>query len=398
MDLKSGFPYSLIKNGLPYVYPALESDLKTSVIIVGAGISGALTAYALVQAGIPCVVLDGRTVGLGSTCASTSLLQYEIDVPLHKLIEKIGEKNAQQAYQQCKASIDQLEKICKTVHCAQFDRKESVYVASYKKDVGMLEKEFAARKAAGLKVEWWEEAQLQLHLQTDAPAAICSTDAAQTDAYMFTHALHQYNCKHGAQVYDRTKAEKIHTSRKGVEILTNKGYKVKAQYLVMATGYESVNYIREHIVQLLSTYAVISESNSHASVFDHYVVWETKEPYHYIRSAANNRILIGGRDEEFYNPTRRDRLIAQKSKQLVQDFQRKFPGETFIPEFSWTGTFGMTTDGLPYIGEYPRMARTFFALGFGGNGITFSQIAANIIAGTLSGKPLKNTEMYSFGR
>ena len=86
MKLNSGYPYSLIKNGLPHSYPKLEKNIKTDVLILGGGISGALTAHYLVQEGIDCALIDARTIGLGSTCASTSLLQYEIDTSLHQLI------------------------------------------------------------------------------------------------------------------------------------------------------------------------------------------------------------------------------------------------------------------------------------------------------------------------
>lgn len=81
MNLKSGIPFWLIKNGLLHDYPTLDHSLDTEVVIVGGGISGALSAYYLTEAGIKCAVVDGRSIGQGSTCASTSLLQYEIDVP-----------------------------------------------------------------------------------------------------------------------------------------------------------------------------------------------------------------------------------------------------------------------------------------------------------------------------
>ncbi len=42
MDLKSGYPYWLIKDGLQYSYPKLENSFKTEVAIIGGGISGLL--------------------------------------------------------------------------------------------------------------------------------------------------------------------------------------------------------------------------------------------------------------------------------------------------------------------------------------------------------------------
>src|SRR5215471_7823553 len=101
MELVAGQPYWLIKNGLPHSYPKLMHDIKCECLLIGGGISGALTAYYLTMAGLQCVLVDARSIGLGSICASTSLLQYELDVPLHELKRKVGEKKAIRAYQLC---------------------------------------------------------------------------------------------------------------------------------------------------------------------------------------------------------------------------------------------------------------------------------------------------------
>ena len=72
MELVAGYPFWLIKNGLLFSYPKLLENKKSDCVIIGGGISGALAAYYLIKAGIECIVVDGRTIGLGSTCASTS--------------------------------------------------------------------------------------------------------------------------------------------------------------------------------------------------------------------------------------------------------------------------------------------------------------------------------------
>src|SRR5687768_8320197 len=99
MDLHSGYPFYLLKDGFVNHYEALASNIKTEVAIIGGGISGALTAYYLSKEGCDVVVLDKRSIGMGSTCASTSILQYEVDTPLFELAEKVGEQNAVRSLQ-----------------------------------------------------------------------------------------------------------------------------------------------------------------------------------------------------------------------------------------------------------------------------------------------------------
>src|SRR4051794_21480358 len=89
IDLKSNYPFWLVKNGLLHSYPALENDIICEVAVIGGGITGALAAYHLVEASVDALVLDKRDIGWGSTSASTALLQYEIDTPLHQLIELV---------------------------------------------------------------------------------------------------------------------------------------------------------------------------------------------------------------------------------------------------------------------------------------------------------------------
>ncbi|MBA3829858.1 MAG: hypothetical protein H0X33_13040 [Taibaiella sp.] len=52
MDLRSHYPYWLMKNGIISNYPSLSGNISVDVAIAGAGISGALAAYYLSNAGL----------------------------------------------------------------------------------------------------------------------------------------------------------------------------------------------------------------------------------------------------------------------------------------------------------------------------------------------------------
>ena len=206
--------------------------------------------------------------------------------------------------------------------------------------------------------------------------------------------------KNGLQIYDRTNVTKIGYNKRSADLLTENKCKISAKKIVNATGYEIIEFIDKKIVKLISTYAVASENiKSPAPVWkDKIIIWNTNDPYLYMRLTKNNRVIIGGRDEDFMNPVKRDKLIKKKSRQLSEDFKKLFPEVEFIPEFSWTGTFGTTKDSLPFIGKYVKTPHTYYALGFGGNGITFSVIAAEIICDLIRGKKNKNSELFSFER
>jgi len=105
MDLVSPRPFWLLKNGLVHEYPSLDHNVHSDVAVLGAGISGALIAQRLARAGFEVLVIDKRDVACGSTCASTALLQYEIDTHLVDLTRRIGKRDAERAYRACHESI-----------------------------------------------------------------------------------------------------------------------------------------------------------------------------------------------------------------------------------------------------------------------------------------------------
>jgi glycine/D-amino acid oxidase-like deaminating enzyme len=120
------------------------------------------------------------------------------------------------------------------------------------------------------------------------------------------------------------------------------------------------------------------------------LAWEAADPYLYMRFTADQRIIIGGADEDILDASERDRKIPEKTRNLLGQFQdiRVVP-VSVRPDYSWAGLFGTTIDGLPLIGRLPGHRNVFAAFGYGGNGITFSALAARLItdligAGTTS--------------
>ena len=113
MRLRTFESFWLIKNGLLCSYPSLQKNLPTEIVVIGGGITGALISHALLDAGYKVAIIDRRDIGQGSTSATTSMLQYEIDVPLYELAEKIGEQAAANCYKAGILAIKDLAKLVK---------------------------------------------------------------------------------------------------------------------------------------------------------------------------------------------------------------------------------------------------------------------------------------------
>ncbi|MGZ8516393.1 MAG: NAD(P)/FAD-dependent oxidoreductase [Chitinophagaceae bacterium] len=400
MNLRSPYPYWLLRHGIINSYPSLTADLKTEIAIMGAGISGALVANKLCQDGYKVVIVDRRHAGMGSTAASTSLLQYEIDKPLHQLIDLVGEKKAVKSYLLCRQAILDIKEICEQLKDpALFTQKPSFQFASFAKHVAALEKEYAIREKSGFSIRWLNQKTILEKFGFSKPAGILSADGAEADAYKMTHSLLQKWIPKGLQVYDNTEIVAIRHHKREVELITADKKKIRSKKLVIACGYESQQYIPKKVQELQATYAICSEPHAQKNFwYRNALIWETARPYLYLRTTNDNRILIGGKDIPYSNPVKRDGLINQKAKSLERSFSKIFPGIPFKTDFKWAGTFASTKDGLPYIGSIPQRPHTYFALGFGGNGITFSAIAANIIQDILAGKKNADADTFNFDR
>lgn len=401
MRLTSVEPFWLVKNGVINSYPSLTEDVDTDIVIVGAGITGSLIAHQCMADGYKTVIIDKREVCHGSTSATTSMLQYEIDKPLFELITMIGEEGAVLSYKACFDSIDHLQSISKKIKSTcGFKKKKSLYFASRKKDVPWLKKEFEARQKHGFPVKWVEAETIKKTFQLEnSYGGILSDQGGSIDAFQLAHDLLHYNHKKGLQVFDKTDIVKIEYRSKDVMIHTEFEKTIKAKKIIFCNGFESTEIIPEKIVNLLSTYAVVGEQNEDdQSHLQDTLFWNTADPYNYMRTTDDNRLLMGGEDEDFVNADKRDGLLKKKALKLKKTVVKLLPKYDFRVDFGWAGTFGETNDGLPYIGKHPDFKNAYFVLGFGGNGITFSVIGMDMVSQMLKGKVHELSKYFKFGR
>lgn len=381
-------------------FPSLQKDSSCDILIVGGGITGALMGYQFSKEGYKTMLIDKRDVSLGSTSASTSLLQYELDEPLHRLIKKVGENAAVDTYLEGVKAIDKLGKIISSLKAeCGFERKKSVYIAHSPKDAEWLATEFEERRRIGLKVKWISKAQLKREFGAKGECAILSDVGASTDVYQLVHCLLAYSTKyHKLQVYDHTELVKVHYEKNRCKVEVAGGSTITTKKIIYATGYESQSMLKDKVVDLISTYSFISEPLKIPQHIKDNLFWDTEDPYLYMRVTDDNRVLAGGEDEQFKNPERRDRLIEKKQQKLLEKIQDKFIGLKLIPDYAWAGTFGVTRDALPYIGPHPDYPNSYFVLAFGGNGITFSVMGMQILSDALADKHNKFLEYFRFRR
>lgn len=400
MKLRSPESFWLLKNGLLNSYPSLNENIACDIVIIGGGITGALISHALYNAGFETVVIDKRDIATGSTSATTSMLQYEIDTPLHKLSKMIGEEGAVECYRAGVRSIDTLENLIKTldIDCG-FERKKSLQVAHSKVAVEDLEEEFLLRQKHGFNVDWYTTREIRKTYKMESFPGILSDEGASLDAFQFAHGLLAHNHKKGIPIFDSTNIRKIKYDKTRVEITTDDGFRVFAKRVVFCTGFDTLSMFKKKYADILSTFAFVSEQDfSYYEELKDILIWDTADPYIYMRTTDDKRLLVGGEDVPYkYGPIS-ERIKERKAERLIKKTRKLFPEISFKEDYNWAGAFGVTKDGLPLIGEHPDYPGAVFVLGLGGNGITFSVQGMELVLKILAKEPDSLLEYYRFDR
>lgn len=401
MDLKSGYPWWAVRNGLMREFPALGEDLCCEVVVLGAGITGALIADELVRHGHEVAVLEQRDVGWGSTAASTALLQYEIDTHLVDLAARYGERQAVLAYRACAEAIPVLGKLAREVGAVDFADMDSLYCASRRRDLDTLAEEFRMRRRHGFDVEWLTPEAVRSGFGVTVPGAILSRQAARIDPYRMAWRLFARMARAGARVFDRSRIEAIRGGPRGVRVRMRSGHEVRAEHLVLAGGYGNQRWLSKSVARNRSSYAFITDpiEPGRLAALRRTMVWETARPYLYLRSTGDHRLLVGGEDDAIDVPARRDARVDAKAARLARRLGRLFPDLDARPAFAWAGTFAETDDGLPFFGPHREHGpRVHFAMAYGGNGITYSMIGAGLVRARIEGRRHPLARLFSFAR
>jgi glycine/D-amino acid oxidase-like deaminating enzyme len=380
---------------------SLAQSIECDIAVIGSGITGALITDALIATGQNIVMLDARDRALGSTSASTALLQYEIDTHLTDLARDIGMERATRAYRACAASFELLERrFPELLRPADYRRRESLYLASDQSAVLPLRAELAARRLIGFACDWLEGDELQRRFGCRRPGAILSALGAEIDPLRFTQALICGAERHGVRRFARSKVTAITEHHTGLRLTLATGPTVDASHVIVAAGFESLDFLPREIAEIDNTYAVVTQplADPHRAATMP-LMWESARPYLYLRGTADGRLVVGGADVPFKNPEARDALLPRQVRRLAAGYRELF-GEDLPPiDSAWGGSFASTRDGLPFIGRVPGMHPGLqFALCYGGNGITFSVHAGEMIRAGVEGRSHELDDVFGFAR
>lgn len=378
---------------------ALTRPIRCDVAVVGAGISGALIAETLSEAGMKVVIVDRRGPLLGSTAASTAMLQYELDMPLHQMAGRIGQNRAERIWRRSRLAVDALRERTERLGIeAGTATRQSIYLDGNMLGAEGLALEADARRRAGFEVELLAPREVQSRYGISGRHAIIGFGNYIADPRRLAAGFLQVAAARGARLYAPVEIEGLQPSADGVTLFTSQGPEITAHHAVFATGYEMLKGIPRKGNRIISSWSIATKAQPRAIWPTAALIWEAADPYLYIRSTLADEIICGGEDEDISDAQIRDELIGEKASTLSRKLSDLLPGIDATPAYAWAGSFGDSPTATPTIGPIPGRKNCYAAMGYGGNGITFSMMAAQLIRGQISGKGDPDSDLFSFHR
>lgn len=374
---------------------ALTCDIKADVVVVGAGVTGACVAQELAAQGMRVIILDSQKPTLGSTSATTALLQYDVDMPLTKLSKKIGQDDAIRAWRRSRLGLENIAARTRAlgVKC-DMGRRDVLYLDGNELDAQGLRKEGEARNAAGLYTEYLDAGALKDGYGIKRKAALRVRDALTINPQRYVSGYLKDALANKAQIFSPVQVTGIQTHRHKVVLQTDQDYEVTARHVVFCTGYELFKGLGFKKKKITSSWAFATKPQPGKLWPTQAHVWEAAKPYLYLRTTVDGRVICGGEDEDFSDEAARDALIPAKTKALQKKLKKLFPRLDTEAEFSWAGSFGETDNSLPMIGAVPRLENVYAVLAWGGNGITFSRIGAEVISSLLQDREDPEADLF----
>ncbi|EIA18024.1 FAD-dependent oxidoreductase [Clostridium perfringens] len=350
---------------------ALNKDIKTDVLVIGAGIAGILTAHMLKQKGREVVLIDAAEIASGNTKNTTAKITSQHDLIYSKLITEFGEEKARQYAKANELAIKKYKEIIedKRIEC-DFEEK-SAYVYSLN-EVDVLKEEVEAAKNLGIDAEFVQEVNLPFKIN----GALKFNNQAQFNPLKFLKGI-----SNELVIYENTRALEIKEN-----LVVTSGGNITANNIVVATHYPIMNAPGYYFMKMHQerSYVLALENTSE---IDGMYIDLNKEGYSF--RTYNNLLLLGGishRTGENEEGGSYDEL-RKVAKKLYPKAKEKY---------YWSAQDCMTIDGIPYIGRYSsETPNIYVATGFNKWGMTSSMVSAMIISDMILEKENDFSEIFS---
>ncbi|KAL2167201.1 hypothetical protein VTG60DRAFT_1613 [Thermothelomyces hinnuleus] len=367
-------------------FPALDRDLSTDVVVVGAGIAGIHVAHELVRRGRRVVMLEARDVLSGETGRTSGHLTNDLDDGYLEIAKKHGEGGARVAAESHAWARDRIGEIARELGIDCEYRKVTAYDVSqytvgsdgWKEELKELKEEAEFQKRLGIESRFDEN--LTVRGWTGKPdqrvGLVVENQATFHPTRYLAGVLEWLKQQPNFECYTRTRVMGIHEKgvevrgmgHKAVTIETEAGHTVKAEYAVEATciPLQKLSVVAE--LEYYRSYCIAVRVPK-GSVED-CLLYDNAREYKYVRLTEcddkDDYLVVGGCDHK--------------------------------TDYRWSGSIFEPVDYMAFIGNNQGNDKVFIVTGDSEDGLTHGVLAGRLIADEIEGKANPWASLYSMKR
>jgi glycine/D-amino acid oxidase-like deaminating enzyme/nitrite reductase/ring-hydroxylating ferredoxin subunit len=342
-------------------------DKIFDVMIVGGGVTGITTALELQKAGKSCIVTEAHSLCFGTSGGTTAHLNTFFDTTYDQVQSDFGEDNAQLLANAASKALELYRSNVETyaIDCG-YEQKDGYVYSQDEKQTEELQKMFESSKKAGVDVAYTD----RIPVPIEFAKAIVYREQANVHASRYVFALAKAFEDAGGVIVQNCRVEDFkgdHT----LEVQTSQGV-IKANVLIWATHIPpGINLLHFRCAPYRS-YAMAVTLND--ETYPDGLAYDMYDPYHYYRTQeidGKKYLIVGGEDHKTAHEQNTDMCFTRLEAHVRTYFNVKEIA------FQWSSQYFEPADGLAYIGHLPgNPDNVLVATGYGGNGMTYSHIAA----------------------
>lgn len=373
-------------------YEELKGDLSAEIAIVGGGIAGINLAHLLCGEGLRPVVLEANRILFGTTGHTTAKVTSQHDLIYHKILTQFGEEYARQYADANESAIREIERTVGELQIdCDFERQSAFVFAREEANIQKIQDEAKAASGLGIKAQCVESIPFGIPVR----AAVRFDNQAQFHPRKYLLALAKRITEKGGSIYEQSPVVDLEEDGGVYTLKTDKGRKVRAKTVVIASHYPFFNkaglYFARLYVERSYLLAVRAREEYPGGM---YIGLE--EPIHSLRSQRSDQgvlTLVGGAPHK----SGQAEDTRQNYRALIDFAEEHFTVED-IP-FHWSAQDCMTLDGLPYVGHFTADTPSLYvATGFGKWGMTGGTASAMLIRDLIARGHSQWEEVYSPSR
>lgn len=384
-------------------FPSFRGVITHPVVIVGGGMSGAMTAYACAAAGLKVLLLEADRVGAGGTGYATGLMSGESSESYREVEARHGRRAARALFNSLESAPRELAATVKRLGLkAALEAGPSIRIIPPTQADKAVRKEVAVRGAADLTASFLLPGAVARQTAIESAGGMRIPDGGYADPFKLTLGFLNAAIKRGVQVYERSAVRKITFTRKTATAFLDGGA-ITTTNLVICIGEPTGLFkpLKRHL-RHEHRYAVMTEPLP-ASVRKELgqrgtLLRDTEVPSHHLWFTADNRAVFAGGDQKRQPDRLREKTLVQRTNELMYEMTRLYPAISgAMPEYGWDVPLTHAVDGALYAGSHRNFPFHLFAFGTLHDPAR-AYLASRIILRNILGRPERDDTHFSFAR